>query len=568
MRERFLSVIEPLPRLWIVLLALCLMNGSAFSEVATSNHNLSVSGPGTVKAQDETRICIFCHTPHNASSVAQLWNRNDTAAAHTPYSSTTMDALPGQPTGASRLCLGCHDGTVALGEVLSEAAAITMSGGITVMPAVDANLGTDLHDDHPISFVYDPDLALQDGQLADPGTLTGEVKLDAGGELQCTSCHDPHDDTNTFFLVLPATDAALCEACHERDQWETASHNDAAKSLISSLNKDIPSANDCVNCHDPHGGSGSARLLYFALEEDGCLVCHNSADPDRDIESELTKFSTHPVDLNFDVHDPTEVLPVATAHVECVDCHNPHAARTEATAAPDVSGPLAGVTGLDTDGAALTLAVSEYEVCYKCHADSPGEPAPVTPRDLVQGNTRLEFDTGNPSFHPVEGAGASLDVPSLLSPWTTASVIRCTDCHTSDDGSAAGGSGPDGPHGSDYPNLLGWNFETGTGTIDSDSTYELCYRCHDRGSIFDNVTFPYHRRHVVSARISCNICHDPHGISSDQGDAVNHSRLINFDTSYALPEQNTGLMEFQDLGDRHGTCYMDCHGKNHEDENY
>ena len=105
-------------------------------------------------------------------------------------------------------------------------------------------------------------------------------------------------------------------------------------------------------------------------------------------------------------------------------------------------------------------------------------------------------------------------------------------------------------------------------SIESLAAYELCYRCHDRDSIRNNISFPYHRRHIVSARISCNICHDPHGISSDQGDAVNHSRLINFDTSYAQPAQISGLMEFQDLGDRTGTCYMDCHGKNHEDENY
>jgi len=35
--------------------------------IVNSKHNLSVSGPGTVKASAEPEICIFCHTPHNSS---------------------------------------------------------------------------------------------------------------------------------------------------------------------------------------------------------------------------------------------------------------------------------------------------------------------------------------------------------------------------------------------------------------------------------------------------------------------------------------------------------------------
>lgn len=541
---------------------------AVLAEVALTPHNLSVSGPGPVTALSETRICVFCHTPHNAAAQVPLWNRTDTGQAYVPYASTTMEAAPGQPTGASRLCLGCHDGTVALGSVLSEASAIALSGGVTVMPDGAGNLGTNLMNDHPVSFAYTAALAAADGHLADPTLLTAEVQLDEAGELQCTACHDPHDDTNGKFLVLPATDAALCETCHLPDQWAAASHNSAVVGLTGrDADRGIPSPNSCLNCHGAHGGQGAARLLVFSLEEDGCLVCHCAAGPATDIAAEMEKYSRHPVDLTSGVHDPRESLPVGTPHVECVDCHNPHAARAGAAAAPGVPGPLTAVRGVDTDGAAVEEITFGYELCYACHADAPGLPAAATPRQLDQNNTRLEFDPGNPSFHPVEAPGASALVPSLYGEWTTASLVACTDCHTSDDSPAAGGTGPAGPHGSDNPYLLGWNYDTGQGQLESPTAYALCYRCHDRNIILSSTSFRFHRRHVVTAQFSCNACHDPHGIAAGQGDALNHSRLINFDLTWTEPEDSTGELEFVDYGG-YGTCTMKCHNHNHLNRNW
>ena len=37
------------------------------TDMVDTKHNLSLSGPGPIQAQGETRICIFCHTPHNAA---------------------------------------------------------------------------------------------------------------------------------------------------------------------------------------------------------------------------------------------------------------------------------------------------------------------------------------------------------------------------------------------------------------------------------------------------------------------------------------------------------------------
>ena len=40
----------------------------AAESVISSKHNLSVSGPGDIRATMESEICIFCHTPHRATA--------------------------------------------------------------------------------------------------------------------------------------------------------------------------------------------------------------------------------------------------------------------------------------------------------------------------------------------------------------------------------------------------------------------------------------------------------------------------------------------------------------------
>ncbi|MEF9438350.1 MAG: hypothetical protein L0922_06295, partial [Candidatus Mariimomonas ferrooxydans] len=163
--------------------------------IINTKHNFSDTGPGKVKikatAKGET-LCIFCHTPHNTiRNVPYLWNRKDSTANYIPYQSSTLYATVGQPTGTSKLCLSCHDGTIALGAVISKLQEIPFAAGIRFIPKGPAMLGTDLSDDHPVSFVYDTALAASNPELADPSTLPSEVKLDKHGQLQCTACHDP-----------------------------------------------------------------------------------------------------------------------------------------------------------------------------------------------------------------------------------------------------------------------------------------------------------------------------------------------------------------------------------------
>src|SRR4051812_27176929 len=91
-----------------------LARGQAIKSIVNSKHNLSASGPASIRATSEQQVCIFCHSAHGAGTIQPLWNRNTPVGAYTVYSSTSLQAKPGQPTGTSKLCLSCHDGTIAV----------------------------------------------------------------------------------------------------------------------------------------------------------------------------------------------------------------------------------------------------------------------------------------------------------------------------------------------------------------------------------------------------------------------------------------------------------------------
>jgi predicted CXXCH cytochrome family protein len=541
--------------------------------IVNSKHNLSLSGPGDLKAATETEVCIFCHTPHNATSEAPLWNRHSSGATYIPYNSTTMKARVGQPTGSSKLCLSCHDGTVALGLVRSRPTPIQFQRGIVGLPADRrSNLGTDLSDDHPVSFTYDSALALESGQLQDPATLNQRVRLDPNKQLQCTSCHDPHDNRYGNFLVQDNIASGLCLQCHNMTFWTQSEHRISGAVMNwqtfdppwPKTNHTTVAANGCESCHAPHNAGTRQRLLNFAetaaRPQPTCLACHNGRVAGFDIKSEFNKFSMHDLTLNLGAHDPTEDVVPAMRHVACADCHNPHAARSGAATAPTASGPLAGVRGVTAAGTPVQTITRQSELCYRCHGDSLSNARIYVDRQNPQPNLRLAFSTANASFHPVEAAGKNLNVPSLLNPWRTTSMMYCTDCHNNNQGPNAGGTGPNGPHGSTYAPILERQqvFDTGP---ENPAAYALCYKCHDRNTVLNETrSFKYHRLHVQEENASCTTCHDPHGV---QGNA----RLINFDTKYVTANRN-GQLSYLSTGPFSGTCSLRCHGVNHNNMRY
>ncbi|HLP76570.1 MAG TPA: cytochrome c3 family protein, partial [Candidatus Paceibacterota bacterium] len=313
------------------------------------------------------------------------------------------------------------------------------------------------------------------------------------------------------------------------------------------------SANACENCHSPHSAGGKQRLLNYQAEEQNCFPCHNGNVAKKNIQSEFNKPSVHPVIATTLVHDPAEVSLVSAGpnrHVECADCHNSHVANSTGKTTPtSVSGALNGVRGINTSGANVQQISYEYELCFRCHADTAKGPAKVS-RQYPQLNTRLEFQdvNGQNSFHPIISPGRNPLVPSLKAPWTTASMMTCGDCHNNDSGPGTGGTGTAGPHGSAYAPLL----ERQLSYADSAATSAnsaLCYKCHN----FVDTAWRDHTRHI--GYTACGTCHDPHGSPN--------AHLINFD-----PTVVSGARTYKAGAIGRGNCTLSCHGKDHNNASY
>jgi predicted CXXCH cytochrome family protein len=596
-RVKVFSQSRVLSPLFSLLFIVCYLLSSVSSSdaaskvgIINSKHNLSVTGPGDLKAMVETSICIFCHTPHNAAPRTPLWNRSLDPVNYILYSSTTQSVIPSQPNGPSRLCLSCHDGTLALGAVLQPLGGIATTGQIT--PDRPSYIGVVLSDDHPFSFSYTDAVSSPYAGL-NPSLLPSDLPFYGGSSMliECSTCHDPHDDAYRTvdmngqltgkFLVMDNRASALCIKCHSNiDGWTLSSHRTSTSptgSVLPLAPKTWPTwttVSDwaCEGCHTPHSAGGAERLLNTLNEEDTCYTCHNGTVAGKNIYRKFQEFSRHPVDLYTGEHDPTEQPTFITnRHVECVDCHNPHAANDRVASAPYVSGRLEKVSGMSAQRAAVDPASYEYEICFKCHAELI-QRTPFIPRVIDNTNLQDAFSVANPSYHPIVGVGQNPNIPSIPSSFnpslTTSSIIYCTDCHSDDAG------GTNGPHGSRYAPILKDDYETLDYTKESQSNYALCYECHDRQSILNDDSFSKniatnkggHSGHLADDT-PCSVCHDPHGIT-DNGLSGSHTHLINFDIRSVSPSGGNIYPVFNDTGTFSGSCTLVCHGKDHNALSY
>jgi len=186
----------------------------AMGAITGSSHDFSSRG-----WNPNGEICQPCHTPHDADTTvagAPLWNHEVTAQTFTLYSSPTFEGSTtiGQPSGTSKLCLSCHDGTVALDNFGGFAGGTSFIGD---------PLGTDLSSSHPISFAYDAALVAADGGLVDPTTgpsgLGGTIDDDllSAGKVECSSCHNVHNESGADpLLVKSNAGSQLCLTCHDK----------------------------------------------------------------------------------------------------------------------------------------------------------------------------------------------------------------------------------------------------------------------------------------------------------------------------------------------------------------
>ncbi|MCL4523237.1 MAG: hypothetical protein M1451_04915 [Acidobacteria bacterium] len=368
-------------------------------------------------------------------------------------------------------------------------------------------------------------------------------------------------------------------------------------------------ANACLSCHAAHNAGPSGRLLR-QTEEATCAACHGGSGVSPALPNVKTSFEGsqyhHPVELTA-LHEPAEnAFPLnSSRHAECADCHNPHASQSDTVAAtPPASQPsLTGAFGVSgTDGfTPLRPATNQYEICFKCHANSSSKPQSASYTDYGRTpyrqtfatapdpyNARLEFQSPVSRHNVMQAARAGVS-PSLRTSaldlngnpvgrsLAVGTYLYCTDCHNSDAARAQGGTAANGPHGSRYNHILERRYELepipaapGGSTVGVtyspglSGPYALCDKCHDleQNILHNDSVFGRHRLHVMDERASCATCHAPHGIQG--GSAQFNAHLINADTRVVGPNQS-GILRIDTTA---RTCSLRCHGEDHDREGY
>jgi len=374
------------------------------------------------------------------------------------------------------------------------------------------------------------------------------LRTSAGNNELCVACHQTPPSTAT---ARPRTFTGVAA-------WSRSSHANASVT--------------CVACHNPHGVTDEQGLVGARLrarEPQPCLQCHPS------ITAQSSQMYVHGARAPG-AHDPLEAddparyaaAPVNQRHAACSDCHNSHEANRDPAPpqAPEASSRLAAVSRVEVlnGGAGAAPAyrwraadepgpVNEYEICFKCHSSWTTQPQ-------GQADLALLTNPANASYHPIQARGRNtgIDPAAFVNGYAADSVVRCTDCHASDDTTARG------PHGSSNAHLLRKPAATSSMPETARPT-DLCFECHAfaayadsaapetvlRASRFNGPATSGHTIHVGVHRIVCYSCHETHG-SVLQPSLIATGRGIN---SW-LPSSNGG------------TCATSCHATKTYTGNY
>ncbi|MCL6471565.1 MAG: cytochrome c3 family protein [Firmicutes bacterium] len=435
----------------------------------------------------------------------------------------------------------------------------------------------------------------------------------------CMSCHsqasfekdrtNQKDDNSTSTPVL--NKAGYNSSTHNYTTGVTSSYpkdsstytGNCVKCHNDSMTKDFQTSTLKFTTHDStyryiltnngtaSGGTGSptasaVESTYNSLEENFCYVCHSGGtESGDDIYGKNMSANAKNVYEQFTTSSIVSKHPIASAagkhfadeassttynwnmgtnrHVECTDCHNPHAAQAgvHSVRSSTIGAALIGVWGVSVNYSGvsnftnpststaysrvvLTSTSEEWQLCFKCHSNyAYGTTVPSLPSGGTQTNIPKEFNPGNASLHGVTGASKILStVPnsSFNNGWTTSSRMTCTDCHT------ASSMITRGPHGSTNKWLLKAKYNPDENTLSNldisgqgaNGSFALCFLCHAWNTYAGNgsanstgYTDGYMNLHVMYEHkygtsytidgsthiVTCTTCHSriPHGMNKE-----------------------------------------------------
>ena len=433
--------------LWLVIMGVSHAAESTMprqSDISNTLHNLSTTGSGTTKASSESQesqICVFCHTPHGANTaVTPLWNRDLSTETYGVYSSSSIQADIGPPGESSKLCLSCHDGTIAIGSLnvlAGQRGTVSMVGtnagkmpdGTVANTGFTRNLGADLSNDHPISFSFEmakgttSTLTDVDVELRKPiDIVSGKhiAPLDDEDKVQCATCHDPHvsgQDLPSGTSLGGTTTANNVKFLRARRfQMEEPIADTSGVVADFNLDNDIV----CLECHAKPGWASSVHAVRGVADE----VYIDAAADLREFPQGITVWQA-----------------------ACLNCHDTHTVQgANRLLREGTTGALTGT--MSTGGYRSGAGEPALEnTCFQCHT-SPSDSILTTgianiedefaklrsmPLNVYNGDKEVH-DIQNADFTEgdVPAAGANDPNNAILGYGTGNLANRhaeCTDCH-------------------------------------------------------------------------------------------------------------------------------------------
>jgi predicted CXXCH cytochrome family protein len=206
-------------RLFLLIFIFILSDTSTYGGVEGSPHDLRTGQGG--------QACVFCHTPYGVSQLKEKWFPSRQEDLWKPDRRLKLRV--------ARLCLGCHDGSIAPDTTLSLPDAKGVKVRVRknqkssdsrfkaegarkfvyeerIIKVVDTDQVYEFHD-HPLG-VRLKDVALIDQEIyKEP--LSGNLKL-YNGIIDCGTCHSVHN-TTPFQPLLAENNSGsrLCLSCHK-----------------------------------------------------------------------------------------------------------------------------------------------------------------------------------------------------------------------------------------------------------------------------------------------------------------------------------------------------------------
>ena len=204
-----------------------------------TKHDLSSKRAGGTSA------CEYCHVPNSSPpDEPPLWNAREAPGLFAQYGTQPPDPIPANEQSTflpaafmSFRCMSCHDGSIAsagyyvVGSDSADHSSALLSNGATASASASS---------HPVDFVYGSELAKKEGGLRQP-VEGASVRIpyivppedasaskqplmplplfkgqpgDTSGKIECATCHNPHNGSNSYFLRASNAKRGLCLLCH------------------------------------------------------------------------------------------------------------------------------------------------------------------------------------------------------------------------------------------------------------------------------------------------------------------------------------------------------------------